>query len=265
MDKEVGGAATHRRGHKGEALHPFGELSPSLLLRETRDSATPAFSLSFLRLPPPSLFWVSSPSPLKAEDDASCLQHKTDTNLLEITETSSSLLLKSLLLPKCHGEEAGVGRRALVLDEDGRYLPSVCEQLLFFSSLCLIINPLVAFYYGCIAMGYLSLLLFLTSIFHWWKPRFGLRRTIDIFTARVVVLTFCGVAITTAPSYACALYLWGLLLVLGLHAMGWHFARTKRHLEGTVCHICLHLVGTTVNVFLFSVIGDESFYQWSNN
>lgn len=169
----------------------------------------------------------------------------------------------SLLVPKSQGEEAGIGV-SLVLDEEGRYLPAHCERLLLLSAVCLCINPISAFYFGCATMGYMSLLLFLTSIVHWSRPRLGWRRAVDIFTARIVVLSFCFAAVATAPPFACAIYLWGFLLVLGLHALGWHFSRTKRHLEGTVCHMGLHFLGTAVNVYLFSTIGDATVGGWTD-
>lgn len=232
------------------------------------------FSLPFFRLRGPSSFalpslWAPLIHPRVNEDGCNdgedvCYEKKDrEGTMMMTTSSSSSPCWGSLLVPKSQGDEAGIGT-SILLDEDGRYLPYHCERLLLLSSLCLVINPLSAFYFKCDFMGYMTLFLFVTSILHWSRPRLGWRRALDIFTARIVVLTFCFVAVATAPPFACAIYLWGFLLVLGLHALGWHFARTQRHLEGTICHMGLHFVGTTVNVFLFSTIGEGTLEAWTD-
>ena len=173
--------------------------------------------------------------------------------------------LLSLLLPKSQGEEAGEGA-CLVVDKDGRYLPVHCERLLLLSALGLCLNPIAAFYLRCIYMGYLSLLLFLTSLLHWTKPRLGWRRALDIFVARIVILIFCSVAVSSAPPAVSAAYLLFLLVVLGLHALSWSFARDRRHLEGTLSHVALHCVGTAANMLLFAAIGnaEEAAAGWAD-
>lgn len=161
----------------------------------------------------------------------------------------------SLLVPTSQGDEAGPGA-PLVLDEEGRYLPVHCERVLLLSSLGLSLNPILAFYFGCMYMGYMSLALFFTSVLHWSRPRLGWRRALDLFVARVVVLSFALAALMIAPAYVCAVYMWGFALVLGLHALGWHFARKRQHLAGTLCHVGLHFVGTASNFVFFSAVGD---------
>ncbi|OEH73797.1 hypothetical protein cyc_06286 [Cyclospora cayetanensis] len=201
-------------------------------------------------------YWESKPlmSPSK---EAAFRIAKLPANDEAASPTSQSPSWSSLLLPKAHGDEAGPCA-PLVLDSEGRYLPVECERLLFLSALFLCLNPIGAFYFGCVGMGCLSLLLFVTSLLHWCRPRLGWRRTVDIFTARFVVLTFCFITVNSAPPLVCTVYLWAFLLVLALHALGWRFARHQRHLEGTLCHVCLHCVGTAVNLLLFSAIGAPS-------
>lgn len=154
----------------------------------------------------------------------------------------------------------------VVGDEEGRYLPVFCERLLLVSALSLCMNPIGAFYFGCTYMGYMSLVVFLTSILHWYRPRLtSWRRRLDILVARVMVFCFILIVAATAPPFICALYVWGALLIWGLHALGWHFSCNNRHLEGTICHIGLHIVATASNLIFFASTGSRPLpYSWTN-
>ncbi|KAL8274463.1 hypothetical protein Esti_001623 [Eimeria stiedai] len=60
------------------------------------------------------------------------------------------------------------------------------------------------------------------------------------------------IVVVSAPPRICAIYLWCLLLVVGLHALGWYFCKQQRHLEGTLCHLGLHFVASAANLLFFS-------------
>lgn len=249
----------------GGALGVFSALSSNCSLGLFRLRGPSAFTFFFSRPPGVSAAFPAISDCRAEEGEATCCETEVEEGPSGPPASQAERGGPSwgaLLVPKAHGEEAGPGA-ALLLDEEGRYLPVHCERMLLVSAVCLCINPISAFYFGCVSMGYITLLVFLSSIIHWSRPRLGWRRAMDLFVTRAVVLASSFIVMATAPPFVCAVFLWCLLLILGLHALSWQFSRNQRHLEGTLCHIGLHLVGTAANILFFFSVGDPEGVSWT--
>ncbi len=107
----------------------------------------------------------------------------------------------------------------------------------------------VAINYGHLDLATVSWLGASTSLNYWWLPTYGWRRNLDIATIQFCLWYHIYRALASASAI-------GYFTVTGLGCLlfggGWYLASKGRLLEGTLCHVGVHLCANTANVILYT-------------
>ena len=80
--------------------------------------------------------------------------------------------------------------------DDKSIIPIHYSKFLFFSSFSMLISAIIAIIVNDIYVTIYFFILFLTSINHWRRPEYGLRRNIDLFVVKCgIIIIFCQVCL----------------------------------------------------------------------
>jgi hypothetical protein len=117
--------------------------------------------------------------------------------------------------------------------------------ILFGSSFFILILSMYLYKLGYSFISILYLLLFLTSICHWYKPEYGIKRNLDI---SMVVITTCA---SLTYFYHDIGYNLIVLYTLLLFAGSYHFQKLNYMYISTILHSNIHLTCLIGNAYYY--------------
>jgi len=136
------------------------------------------------------------------------------------------------------------------LDDPTVYIPRKYSSRLFLSSQALIIPAVASIYFGCYGLASCSVMVYLTSLNHWRKPRRCWRRHIDIGMVYVALACHGVQAWLLGWPFG---FVWWLAcgLVSFLYVNGRRLGSRGHHEQGIKRHFMVHILGSLFNTVLY--------------
>lgn len=131
------------------------------------------------------------------------------------------------------------------------YISAENGALLFKSSLLILFPLCFAFYLNLKDFGYVTLIVFCTSINHWRKPRLGIRRVTDVAAVLSAYIYHVIAAIWRSPLLFLILWLFFTTIAICCYLYGRNKSSTGNAYIGTLCHIALHALSCISNIILY--------------
>ena len=143
---------------------------------------------------------------------------------------------------------------------DGQYYPKHISDRMFNSSKYLILPSIFASYNGLIDMAILTMLLCMTSLNYWYKPRLGWKRNIDIFCLAISFAYHVFCAFNEINNiFDIWIYMIGLALTGLCYCIGKYY-QIKGDLNGdSYWHCRLHYASIVTNCFLYTLLNQSRF------
>ncbi|KAF8817861.1 hypothetical protein IE077_003385, partial [Cardiosporidium cionae] len=135
--------------------------------------------------------------------------------------------------------------------EETIYIRESHGRFLFATSFILLLPCIMAFVWTLYDLGVVSAMVMGSSFVHWYKPRFGYRRLIDVCIVSLSILYHLIAALFRTTLFFTLLWMSMAVLSILCYSFGRWMSLRGYFLMGTLFHAFIHFMGSLTNLILY--------------